>query len=163
MEGADLSAWSDFYVASAGATAALAGLVFVSISINVEYILKAPGTPEFALVTVLLLLQALVASLLGLLPDQDAESLGLQLLIEFVLWAGVAGSMIYRSLAHMNSRVSVVSRLLLPVLGAVPILIGAVVLLGDDTGGLDWLAAGIIGSTVAAVVNAWILLVEIRR
>lgn len=159
----DLSAWSDFFVASAGATAALAGLVFVSISINIERIVEQPGVPEFALVTVLLLLQAVVVSLLGLIPDQDAGSLGIELLIEFLIWAGVAGAMIRRSLAHMKSRVSLVSRLLLPALGALPFLVGAVILLGDGEQGMNWIAGGIIASTVAAVINGWVLLVEIRR
>ncbi|MBK5111569.1 MAG: hypothetical protein JJE10_09480 [Thermoleophilia bacterium] len=164
MEAFDPSVWTDFFVASAGASAALAGLVFVSISINVERILEVPGLPEFALVTVLLLLQALVVSLFGLIPDQDVETLGLEILIGFLVWAGVAGSMIYRSLAHMQTRLSLVSRLLLPVLGSLPILIGAVVLLGGSgEEGLGWIAGGIIGSTVAAVINSWVLLIEIRR
>lgn len=164
MESFDISSWADFFVASAGASAALAGLVFVSISINVERILEQPGLPEFALVTVLLLLQAMVVSLFGLIPDQDGETLGLWLLIEFVVWAAVAGSMIYRSLAHMTTRVSLISRLIMPVLGSLPILIGAIALLGgSDDGSVGWIAGGIIGSTAAAVINAWVLLVEIRR
>ncbi|MCB0829111.1 MAG: hypothetical protein KDB62_09920 [Solirubrobacterales bacterium] len=160
---ADLSAWSDFFVASAGATAALAGLVFVAVSINIDSIVDQPGVPEFALVTVLLLLQAVVVSLLGLVPDQDTGSLGIQLLVEFLIWAAVAGAMIRRSLAHMKSRVSLISRLLLPALGSLPFLVAAVILLGDGEQGMDWVAGGIIASTVAAVVNGWVLMVEIRR
>lgn len=164
MESFDLSAWSDFFVASAGATAALAGLVFVAISINVDAIVEQPGVPAFALVTVLLLLQALVVSLLGLIPDQEPGALGTQLLIEFVVWSAVAGSQIVLSLAHMKSTVSLISRLLLPVLGSLPFLIGALVLLGGTPEqGLDWVAGGIIASTAAAVINAWVLLIEIRR
>ena len=37
--------WSDFLVASSGASAALAGLVFIGISINLTRILDGPGLP----------------------------------------------------------------------------------------------------------------------
>ena len=52
----DPEAWSDLFVAAAGASAALAGLVFVAVSINIERILQYEGLPERALQTVLLLL-----------------------------------------------------------------------------------------------------------
>jgi hypothetical protein len=32
-----------------------------------------------------------------------------------------------------------------------------------DGGGLAWLVAGIVGAFVGAIVNAWVLLVEILR
>ena len=37
----DIEQWSDLSVASAGASAALAGLVFVAVSINIEQMLRA--------------------------------------------------------------------------------------------------------------------------
>lgn len=51
MTAYDASEWSELFVASAGASAALAGLVFVAVSINVERILEFPGLPERALET----------------------------------------------------------------------------------------------------------------
>ena len=38
--------WKDLFVAMAGASAALAGLLFVAISINVDRIVKYEGLPE---------------------------------------------------------------------------------------------------------------------
>jgi hypothetical protein len=45
----DPSEWTDLFVATAGASAALAGLVFVAVSINLERILSFRGLPERAL------------------------------------------------------------------------------------------------------------------
>jgi hypothetical protein len=47
-------------VAGAGASAALTGLVFVAVSINVDRIMRLQGLPERALATVLPLLLSVV-------------------------------------------------------------------------------------------------------
>jgi len=71
----DASEWTDLFVASAGASAALTGLVFVAVSINIEHILKFEGLPERALGTVLLLLSVVLVSIIGLIPGQSHVAL----------------------------------------------------------------------------------------
>ena len=74
----DIEQWSDLFVAVAGASAALAGLVFVAVSINIEQILAGEGLPSRALLTLVLLLGALIVSVLGLIP-QSSTALGIEL------------------------------------------------------------------------------------
>ena len=73
--------WSDFLVASSGATGALTGLVFVAISINLEKILDNPGLPARAGQTIIVLANALVASLVALAAHPSPTQLGAALLL----------------------------------------------------------------------------------
>src|SRR5436190_22489479 len=76
----DPSEWTDLFVATAGASAALAGLVFVAVSINVDRILKFEGLPDRALETVLMLLSVVLVSIVGLIPGQSTAALGAEVL-----------------------------------------------------------------------------------
>src|SRR5688572_10733978 len=77
----DPSEWSDLFVAAAGASAALAGLLFVAISINLERILGEQGLPERALEAVLMLVAVLVISIICLIPGQSDGVLGTELFL----------------------------------------------------------------------------------
>src|ERR1700710_2757492 len=77
----DPSEWTDLFVATAGASAPLAGLVFVAVSINLERILAFRGLPERALETLLFLVSVLLISVVALIPGQDHIALGIELLL----------------------------------------------------------------------------------
>jgi modulator of FtsH protease len=164
MSAYDASEWMDFFVAGAGASAALAGLVFVAVSINVDRVLRLRGLPERALATVMLLLSVVLVSLLGLMPGQSRAALAGELLGVGLVFAVVILALTSRSMATSDRQpVHVFSQWLLVGLGTVPVVLGAVSLFVEAGGGLYWVAAGIVLATTGAVANAWVLLVEILR
>lgn len=164
MTAYDASQWSDLFVATAGASAALAGLVFVAISINIERILEFEGLPERGLETVLLLLAALVVSIAGLIPGQGNVALGLELLGVVALLGAALGRLpAIRPTGHDEPRGSIPARWAIRLGGCLLLAIGALSVLAEAGGGLYWVVAGIAMATVGAVANAWVLLVEILR
>jgi hypothetical protein len=72
--------WESLFLAEAGASAALAGLLFVALSINLERILKGAGLPGRAGEAIVLLLTVLVVSTWVLVPGQSPTVLGAELL-----------------------------------------------------------------------------------
>jgi hypothetical protein len=160
----DPEAWSDLFVAAAGASAALAGLVFVAVSINVERILQFPGLPERALQTVLLLLSVLIASILGLIPGQSTTALGIELLAAALAFTAVIFFLgTKRERDEEDPRAWSASEWVLVALGTIPFVIGGFTLIAESGGGLYWTVAGVVLATFGAVANAWVLLVEILR
>jgi modulator of FtsH protease len=164
MTAYDPSQWSDLFVATAGASAALAGLVFVAVSINIERILKFKGLPERALETVLLLLGVLLVSVVGLIPGQSSVALGAELLaVSLTLGAVIARLPTAHEASVGEPRVWLWGRWSVRAAGTMPFVVGGASLLVGSGGGLYWVVAGIVFALVGAVTNAWVLLVEILR
>lgn len=163
MAAYDVEPWSDLLVAAAGAGAALAGLVFVAVSINIEAILKLEGVPERALQTVVTLGIVVVVSLAGLVPGQSTTALGLELLVFSAAFAAGVAVLSMRSLPREGPVSWRASRIGVAALTAAPLVIGSVSMLAESGGGLYWIAAGIAACIIGAIANAWVLLVEILR
>jgi len=63
--------WTNFLSAEAGASAALAGLIFVAVSINIKKIIEYKGVPGRAAEALSLLIGVLLISTFGLAPNQS--------------------------------------------------------------------------------------------
>jgi hypothetical protein len=156
-------AWHDFFMGTIGAAAALTGLLFVAISINLEQILKYPQLPGRAAGTLGILVGALVVSGFALAPGQSNRALGIEI--------AAAGSVVVLQAALVSRgkespddptswQVEHLVTLLLP---GVALIIGGVSLATGEAGGLYWVLAAILLAFVSASINAWVLLVEIKR
>ena len=164
----DAAQWSDLFVASAGAAAALAGLVFVAVSINLAQILRSSGLPARAAESLLFLVGVLIVSLLCLAEGQGRRALGIELLVEGVLLVVTIVVLFFHGLPRPEERGTLpphwlLGRTMLSAMGSVPFLVGGVSLLAGSGGGLYWTFAGIIAAFAASTINAWVLLVEIQR
>jgi hypothetical protein len=155
--------WSDLFVASASASAALTGLLFVAVSVNIERILEFSGLPERALQTLLLLLSVVVISLIGLIPGQTSTALGVELLVLSVGFCTAICWLLNRTMSGAREYERAGLHLAYTLPGALAPVVGAISLLAGAGGGLYWVVAGIVGAILGASVNAWVLMVEILR
>jgi hypothetical protein len=164
-----VEAWSDFFVAGAGAAAALSGLLFVAVSINLRDILaeeKKFGSSYLtgrALESLAALLVVLGISLVGLDPGIGRLAFGGFLI---VCGIGTVISPIRAARSYRENRVKPIAynlRLALALLLVAMYLAAGVTYLAQGGGGLHWLPFAFILAITTAATNAWILLVEVMR
>ena len=163
MSAYDAGDWTEFFVAAAGASAALAGLVFVAVSINIERILAMEGIPDRALQALMQLLAVVVFSLLALAPGQSNVALGLELVAMGLAITVASVWLITRALKAHGITSPLDPRRALVAAGTVPFVVAGVSLITEAGGGIYWVLAGVIAALIGGVLNAWVLLVEILR
>jgi modulator of FtsH protease len=152
------------FVAMAGAAAALTGLIFVAVSINLEQVLKYRALPPRAVETLSILIGLLVLSVFVLIPGQGPAALGAEILaLGIVLGAGLLVARIRLPRGAGEPLTWTVVPVVVILAGTLPMAAAGISLLVRGGGGLYWLVAGLILGFVGSVVNAWILLVEIHR
>jgi hypothetical protein len=162
-----VSDWGNFFFAQVGASAALAGLLFVGVSINLARISQFPTLPDHALqaLAVLVQVQVLIVSSLALVPRQATVAFGIEILAAgTIAWAmaAVLATRSYRA-ADRQYRAGELTVIVLGQAATLPVLVAGVVVLVSGFGGLYWLVPRIVFSYLVAVVDAWVLLIEIYR
>jgi modulator of FtsH protease len=158
--------WTNFFIAAAGASASLAGLVFVALSVNISRILEYPQLPSRAAATIGTLMLILICSMATLIP-QPALPMGIEILSFSICgWALKAWSA-YRAIVDgartQRPALESVTETLLGQIQVLPFIAGGVFLLRGDASGFYWVAGGVITVFVFSVFNGWVLLVEILR
>lgn len=160
-----LEQWSDFYVATAGAAGALAGLIIVAMTVNIAEIIAIPSMPSRAASTIGSLVLIVVTAAAGLIPEQPLWLFGLVVLLFSLAALGLGIDSGVRMLRTVEPRSPgpAWAKFAIAVLQILPFTAGALLLLGGAAIGAHVLAAGILLVFIGSVANAWVLLVEIRR
>jgi hypothetical protein len=160
----DPGAWHDFFVTAGTAAAALTGLLFVALSIQLDRVLGHPEHRFRARGNFFGLTVVMVMALVVLMPSLSGRWLGVGLIVPNVAAAAVNAWHIRRVLPTFFAG-SIVFPLRVA-LSYMLILMGAVggvsVMLGSG-GGLMWPAVESIGMLLIALLGAWSLLVGVAQ
>ena len=162
-----LEGWSEFNVAMVGATAALAGLLIVAMSVNIAEIMKAPTLPARAAASIATLVLAIVAGAFGLMPGQSDVAYGIEVLVA-ALVAAVFQVHAIQVIARAPGAAPIRGeRVMKSIAGVAPIIAflagGLLLLFGVFTAGLLLIGIGSVLAIIAAILMAWIVLVEVLR
>lgn len=166
-----LEDWSEFFVAAAGASAALAGLIIVAMSVSIERLIEIPGMTSRAASAISLLVAGTLISLAGLIPHQGPVAFGVEALVlglaSLAFTVDSLVRLIRASRLVRESRPQAFGEAIVKgSIGVVPSLLfvaGAVMIMAGLEAGLGLVAAGVLASFAVAVIDGWVMLVEIRR
>jgi hypothetical protein len=157
--------WSTFFSAAVSASAALTGLIFVAVSINLTKIVAQKLLVARAAKALVTLTGVLLGATLCLIPGQHRGVLGGELtLLGGALWVAATGS--HRAASQENAFITARQKVLQSVLtqlSAIPFPAAGISLLFGWGGGLYWVAAGTVFALIAALADGWVLLIEILR
>lgn len=169
VTGYDPVGWGDLFACAGGAAAALAGLIFVGLSVNMSTLLeldKRRGQNFLtgrALEAFVALLSVLVICIVALTPHIVRGVLAAFI----VLIAAVSTISPVRAvrLASRQERRSptLLQRLIFAFALTCCLLAGGITLAAGHGGGLFWLPAAFVLAVMVASVNSWVLLVEVLR
>lgn len=162
MTAYDLAAWNDFANTVAGGAAALAGLLFVGLSLNLSEVLQYKGVPSRAAATLGLTVAILLTAIFVATPGQSRHALA----IEMAALGLITAAMVVEAMRHQRTsqhRGRALTSMLMLLLPALLLVVAAVSLSLQRGGGLYWVTAAVTTGFVAATANAWVLVVELKR
>lgn len=161
-----MDAWSNFFIGELGAAAAFAGLLFVSVSVNLAKILELGRLADRGLEALIMLFLTVVVASLGLLPGQPLRAFGAEIIFIALVALVIVVRLQRNYLAHVDAqyrtrwrRMAWVNAFAVLVFAAAGLAVAAT----GEPAGLYLLPVGVLLSFFAAGSNSWVLLIEINR
>jgi len=158
-----MQGWDNFFVAEAGAAAALAGLLFVAVSINLSRILEFPNLPARAAEALLSLLSVLVVSTFALVPGQSRRAYGLEIGLAALLTWAVQTILLRRTYRFDRKYSNLVARVAMNQLPPLTFGVAGLMLFAGNPDGVYWMVPATLMAFAAGIFSTWVLLVEIQR
>jgi hypothetical protein len=165
-----LDTWETFFAAQVGASAALAGLIFVGVSINMSKILSFPRLPERALQSLVALMVVLTISSLMLVPGQGTLSMGTEILVvgtvgwlmntrsDYISWRAFNSNLIDKQL-----RRKYIYNIAMTQAAHLPYIVAGILIIPFGDAAIYFVVPAMIFSFFKAISDSWVLLVEINR
>jgi hypothetical protein len=160
-----MAIWDSFFAAQLGASAALTGLLFVGVSFNMKKIVEIPTLPDMALRAFVLLVGILLASTVLLIPGQPNAFIGLELLALGSVTGALIGWFGFRNFQRTEAqyRSSTIFEVMLGEFAVAGYLSAGVVLVAVGAVGTYLIVIAFVATYIVAIINSWVLLVEINR
>jgi modulator of FtsH protease len=160
-----MDGWSDLFVATAGASATLAGLLFVGLSINLDKLVSLPGVLLRAAASLALLTSMLGLSILLLIPDHSVRNAGIEVLGVAIASACIVGILSLRSIRDTppQYRGNAMALSGLRVFALAPLAASGALMIANHPNGTDLLVPGMLMTFIVTIVDARVILVEIAR
>jgi hypothetical protein len=158
-----LAEWETFAVITGGAAAALAGLLFVAVSIRVDVIARSQELRNRAAQTLSLFFTVVVIAALIAIPGQGYRTLGSELLALAVI-TGVGLYMLDRraNAERSNQPIALILDAVSPnLLTSLLLLAAGIVLALGVHAGLYVLAAPVLTALAGGVIGAWLFLTKV--
>jgi hypothetical protein len=157
--------WHDLFVAIAGSSATLAGLIFVAVALNLKEILPGRVLPSVAARSLAILVALVIMCTFALVPGVQHVALGVEILVVgVVLCAGVMSATL-RTLSgdepqEGQERAEILLRwkighISMGLISTVPMIVAGISLWTGAGGGLYWALAEIVSGLIASVIYAW--------
>jgi modulator of FtsH protease len=158
-----MTSWDNFFVAEVGAAAALSGLIFVAVSINLSRILAVEHLPGRAAEMLIVLVNVLAVASCGLVPGQGHVAFGCEVALAGAITWTASVTTQARAYRIAEARQWLWPRVAWTQAATLPFIVGGVLLVAGHESGRYWLVPGVLASFAAAILNAWVLLIEILR
>jgi hypothetical protein len=158
----DAAAWQPFFQAVVAAAAALLGLLFVAASLRIAVVTDSAPHRARAREALGQLLVLVILGVLVLIPGQDRQLLGAEILGYGLVVAGITARLQSNTVRRLpeGRRVRWLARDMTYNVGTVAISIAGLGLVLRSLGGLYWLVGTTVVFFVWSSLQAWSLLVE---